>query len=115
MKIVGEFNSVWDLDAKGRGYVITTDCTIDLKTGEVVAEAVSADESASVTMLDREFVEVDGREFAVKDGSLVNIQELKNFVAQDIFDAIKRNLDFVARDIFDGIKQNLDDEFMANI
>lgn len=91
MKIKGQYSSVWDADAKGRGYVITTDCEIDLETGKVEAEAASDEESASVGTLDRVFVEVDGREFPVNYGDddevydrVKNLQELRDFVARSI-------------------------------
>jgi hypothetical protein len=88
MKIKGKCSSVWDVDAKGRGYVITTDCEIDLETGAIEAEPASDDESMSVETLDRMFVEVDGREFQVNFDEdrdrLENLQEFSNFVAQSM-------------------------------
>jgi len=80
MKITGNFSSVWDVDGKGRGYVITTNCIIDLKTGEVDAETCSDEETSMVEILDREYVEVDGCEFAVKDGKVVKLGDLSSMV-----------------------------------
>lgn len=58
MKIIGTFNSVWD-----GGYVISTSCTIDLDTGIVEPDVASEEESESVDILDREYVEFSDEEF----------------------------------------------------
>ncbi len=82
MKLKCKYSSVWDVDAKGRGYVITTNCDVDLETGSIDAETASDEESASVEMLDREFIEIDGHEFAVKDEQVVDLHELRDFVSR---------------------------------
>lgn len=64
MAINGTYNSVWD-----GGYVITTNCSINLATGVVTPELASEAESADVDVLDREYVEVVGQVFGVYEQS----------------------------------------------
>jgi hypothetical protein len=77
MKIKARFVSIWDVDSKGRGIEIETDCDINIKTFDVDAETVSEDLSESVEILDREYVYIenyDGSrvEFEVEDGHIKN-------------------------------------------
>ena len=68
MKIRAEYNSVWD-----GGFLITTPCTVDSETGEVVSELADGvdDDGCEVEHLDREYVEFLGREFDVdSDGHI---------------------------------------------
>lgn len=57
MLVAATFNSVWD-----GGYVVSTDCTIDVETGVVEPDSVDADD---VEVLDHEYVELNGIELDV--------------------------------------------------
>ena len=77
MKIRGTYNTVWDINGSGRGYCITTNCVIDLNTGEVKAELASEEESENVEVLDREYIEVKGNQFAVAEDHITNLDHLR--------------------------------------
>lgn len=79
MKIKGQYTSVWDLDSRDRGYEVTTDCTIDLETGMVDAEASSDEDSESCDILARESVAFQGRQFAVEDEKVTDIVTLRSY------------------------------------
>lgn len=79
--IKGTYSSVWDVDGRGRGYVIETPCEIDLETGEIDSESCSEAETACVSILDREFCTVNDREFAVTNGEVADLSALKEFLS----------------------------------
>lgn len=74
--------SIWDVDAAGRGTVITTECVVDIDSGKVVAEPASEEESNDVDVLDRNLVIYNEREFAVEPwGDAYRLLDLDAFRA----------------------------------
>lgn len=88
MIIKGTLSSVWDVDGKRRGYVIETPCDIDLETGLVDAESASDDESASVSMLDRQYITFAGKEFpcceweSSQDCRALDVESLRSYAIE---------------------------------
>lgn len=87
---MAEYSSVWDVDLHGRGYIITTPCTIDFekKNGELEIDTASSDESESVEMLDREYVQIKGseKEFPAIGGYITSgiLLEIKQIIKNSL-------------------------------
>lgn len=83
-EIKAEYNSVWD-----GGYIVSTECKINLDTGLVTPDIADESETEEVEILDREYIQFAGKDFdvsadAANDYRVVDIDGLRELVAQSI-------------------------------